>query len=643
MTVKAKKIIHNSVIVEDEDIVSAPALQESVKDPPVVLRENLDYVIEGGEIGFVDGLFSLSDPAPDVLWAECAIYSNADTIESNFGRLVDLSQDDLTAKQTRAPYLSAVKGLFFAFTNGPTVANLRLGLQILLGLPFTEERGVILEIQEDFTNDTSGNSLGRVLMEDLDDNDNRTGFRRAFFYPTVVGLETNPVTDVPFTTGDIVDQFTPLSKGAEVQDYVKDPLWWTRALQGIEILKYFTFKVTIDGEIFDSNDVTFAFDFLKAIKPAYTKVIATALLKLEDDIDLDDVLGGQAAMQFYDNSWGLEATNRLTDDNQQGVILLTSGSRPYHTRTVRMLRDMVTFEFGGKVRVSSVAGWDTDLVRPRITGLPLIEGDLVFIHQGQAGASALAPGIYEIDVVIDANTVELLYAAPATDPETFATTPIIAATFEFGSGLSGAIMRRLLNPAVRATDLVTTNVDTVVTSATANFLKNAVGVGDHLVIESGDNQGEYVIDALTPFQIGPPQVPPLFTDTQVKLVNIDGSPLSFQPLTNQSFRVIRPLMQSGTIQGGTIAIGPYAGTAKGAQSIFTGSRIELEVVDPILGQPLDVFTPGMVGTVVGVSNSENPTNDGEFLILGYLNPGRVILDSVSGVSDASRQATLNFN
>jgi carboxyl-terminal processing protease len=38
--------------------------------------------------------------------------------------------------------------LFFAYTNGPTIRNIRLGLQILLGLPFTEERGIIKELQD---------------------------------------------------------------------------------------------------------------------------------------------------------------------------------------------------------------------------------------------------------------------------------------------------------------------------------------------------------------------------------------------------------------------------------------------------------------------------------------------------------------
>jgi hypothetical protein len=639
ITFTAKKIIHNSVIVAGENLISAPALQESIKDPPVVLRENFDYVIDEGKIGFVNGLFTLSDPAPETLWAECAIFDNSDVIETNFGRLVNLSQDDLTEKKTRAPYLSAVKGLFFAYTNGPTVANIRLGLQILLGLPFTEERGEILEIQDNFATDTSGNSLGRILIEDIDDKDNRTGFRRIHFFPSVVGLEENPVTGELYAIGDRVEQFAPLSKGIEVLDYIKDPVWWLRSLQSIEILKYFTFTAIIDGEIFDTNDVTFALDFLRAIKPAYTKIVTNVLLNLVDEIELDDALGGAVTLNFYDNDWGLEATNRSNDDNQQGCVLLHAGSKPFQTRSVKMLRDLVTFENAGKVRVTSAVGWDVNLVRGRDNAsIPWIEGDLLYLHQGQPGASLLAPGLYEIDTVIDANTIDLLQQASFIDPETFQVTALVPSLFSFGSSLIGCIMRRETNPIIKGTDLSTNASDNVVTSASANFLLNGVSIGDHLIIESGANQGEYIIDAMTPFTPGPPQQPPLFSATQVKLLLLDGSVASFSALTNQTYRVIRPMMQDEVIEGGTI----LSGTPRGGRSFYTGSQLELRVRDPLLGHALDVFTPGMVGTLVGVSNSQNSANDGSFMIIGYIDSGTVVLNSGSTTSDTTPGSKINF-
>ncbi len=350
ITFKAIDVAHNSLLSVPEELVSVPALQESVIDPPVVLRENLDYVIEDGELRFLNGLFSISDPSPAALWAECAIYDNSDAVERNFGRLVRLSQDDLTESRTRAPYLSAVRGLFFAYTNGPTLANIRLGLQILLGLPFAEEEGVILEIQDPFTEDTSGNYLGRVLVEDVDEATGaRLGFRRVYFYSSEVGLETNPATVRTYRTGDRIARFAPISKGVDVVDYVKDPVWWLRTLQGLEILKYFVFKIFIDSRVFNTDDVTFALDFVKQIKPAYTRVITAALQTLYDDIYVREVFGGAHTAKFYDNVSGLEATSRTNDFNQQGGILWRVGSPPFNTRSPSLLKDVQLSEATGVV------------------------------------------------------------------------------------------------------------------------------------------------------------------------------------------------------------------------------------------------------------------------------------------------------
>lgn len=630
ITLKAKRIIHNKLVPFDENLISVPALQEQLKDPPVILRENLDYIVEGGAIEFVSGLFTPSDPAPDQLWAECAILDNSGVIEENFGRLVLLSKDDLTAKQTRAPYLSAVKGLFFAYTNGPTVANIRLGLQILLGLPFTEENGVILEIQENFTQDARGNDLGRILIEDLDDNGRRTGFRRIYFYPMVVGLEDNPVTLAPYVVGDTVEQFRPLSKGVEVKDYIKDPYWWIRALYGLEILKYFTFKISIDGDIFDSNDVKFAFDFVKAIKPAYTKVISTAVLSLSDDIDVTDALGGSAVLKFYDNSWGLEATNRSSDDNHQGFILFQAGSKPFQTRTLKLLKDVTTYQNGPSVMATSTVGWSTDVVRARsLSGVPVVEGDILAILQGQPGASVAAPGLYEIGDVVDGNTLELLQAASAIDPVTMQVNPLDSSLFEYGAGLQCVIVRRGSNPIIRGDDLETNDSDSIVVSATALFMTNAVSIGDFLIIESGDNQGEYLIDHVFPFTAGHPTLPPRITETQVTLKAPDGGSPIFTNATGQSYRVVRRDSQASVVPG--------------AQSVYVGGQMELQVLDPNTGDPWDIFTPGMVGIYVEVANSENPLNDGPQLITEYLNSGKVVLGvSSSTTSDASAQAIIHF-
>lgn len=708
ITLRALRVQHNSKIKVDDALMSAPALQETVIDPPVALRENLDYVVENGYVEFISGLFSLSEPAPEELWAECAIYDNSETIENNFGRLVQLSVDDMSDRRTASPYLSAVKGLFFAYTNGPTVANIRLGLQILLGLPFTEEEGIVLEVQDDFSVDSSGSSLGRILIEDIDEvTRRRTGFRRVYFYPMAVGLETNSATGAPYAVGDTIRRFAPISKGVEVVDYVKDPLWWKQSLYGLEILKYFIFKIVVSAEVFDTDDVLFGLDFVKKIKPAYTRVLATALHTLEEDIEIDDALGGGYLAKFYDNTWGLEATERVGDRNQQGAILWNADSKPFGTRSLDMLDNVRTYRNGSDVEAFTTE-WDTATFRGRDPNpgapneRPTVEGDILVILQGQLGAGAMNPGFYEIGEVLDVNTVRLQAAASMPDPVTLDLPALDPDVFEYSGELQCSVLRRATNPMLVGTDLETTTGSHIVQSASALFMTNLVSPGDHLVVEAGDNLGEYIIDAIPVIEengdasanfdagtfthsvpglvfdssieglnlvlrdpsgnhlgaykilsvtgandltfenprgtsgttvpgdwhVAP--VAPFITETSMAVKNLDGTVPSLQAGTGQYFRVIRPNMKPLVVFG--------------AKSVYNAgdTRMELEVMDLGTSDPRDVFTPGMVGRAVNVSESDNPVNDGEFFITEYLNAGRVVIDSASISTDSAASAKVDF-
>jgi hypothetical protein len=687
---KVKEILHNTAIKVDDGLVSAPSLQEQLKDPPVVLRENLDYIIDEGRISFVSSLFSLDSPSPESLWAECVMLDNTQTIEDNFGKLVRLLADDLTERQTSAPYLSAVKGLFFAYTNGPKVANVRLGLQILLGLPFADERGKILERVDEFSTDTRGASLGRLLVEDINDAGVLQGIRRLYFYPTSVGLEENPSTGQLYAVGDIIERFAPISKGIEVQDYITDPLWWERSLSGLEILKFFTFKAIIDGDVFNSDDVIFAVEFLKTIKPAYTKIITTALLRLEDDVEIEDEVGGSIIAKFYDNDWGLEATNRLDDGNQQGVYLNHGSSKPWATRTVRLLRDVVTFQDGADVKASSVVGWDTDLVRGRAAPYTVVvEGDLLVIHRGQPGASIFAPGVYEIAEVIDANTIRLLRLAPLTDPLDYDTVPSLDANlFEYGTNLICCIMRRQRNPVLKAVGLNTSSVNNIVEDPGAHFLTDLVSVGDHLIIEVGPDVGEYIIAEseiragtngsalqigayrrLSGLSIDGHSVSAADVGRKIKIFNGDhpgvytiltvpsSDEVEWFPGVPQGSDSGNPSLQWAilplpsyiedtklalcdidgdpvvlTDQTGVLyrIIKPdlHDGIVQNAQTFHLGGgEVEVRVQDSVSGEYFDVFTPGMVGGPISIANSYDPANDGDFTIMSYNGPGRVTIDN----------------
>jgi len=359
ITMRAKTLIHNTAIRVHSDFATVPSLQEELWEPPVILRENWDYTLGGGDLQFQGGLFTLTSPAPQYLWAECAMVDNTPAIENNFGAPVGIMSEDLTQNPTRLSYLSAVKGLWYAITSGPTVANIRLGLQIFLGLPFAEERGRVISIMDNYSTDPTGLAIGRMLVEDVDESGAPLGLRRFYFYPVLVGLEDNPVTGVTYVEGDVIERFAPVSKGVEVEDYIKNPDWWRTALVGLEVLKFFTFKVAIDGNVFDLNDANFALDFLAKVKPAYTKVLVSIFKRLADDplSTFDESMGSNITAQLYTSpGFGLPAL-RLNQNNSQGVTVWGTDLTPFKTRSSTIIFDAETTEDTGSVVAESAGGF----------------------------------------------------------------------------------------------------------------------------------------------------------------------------------------------------------------------------------------------------------------------------------------------
>jgi hypothetical protein len=657
---KAKEIIHNSKIRVSSKYLSIPALQESMYNPPVILRENLNYLLGDGSIQFVDGTFDLETPSPEVLWAECSAVDNSAVIEGNFGRFVDISPDDVV--ETRMPYLSAVRGLWYAMTNGPTLANVRLGLQILLGLPYSEEKCRIVERTDNFSTEAgTGLLLGRLLVDFLGDDNRPTGMRGMYFYPMVVGIETNPATGNPYDTGDIVERWAPLSKGVEVTDYIKDPTWWLRPLAGAEILKFFVFSAVINGDVFNLKDTELAVRFLNNIKPAYTKFIGKVFKQLidtpldEEDAEFVEYLASSAddarwlesgyrspgspiGIQFYDNVGGLTPTHRLDQLNNQGGHPWVMGSHPFALRTPGLLRDVYLYwTGGGTILKASCSGWMgtsggtpiavADRIKPRVDGTtdyPVREGDVLVILKGQPGTGETYDSFYEILSVDSDTEVTLRSLTSHADPQTYNRPLVTFAEVSAAGPLRGYIARRLLGSILHGTDLVADGSD-VVTSATAKFLTNGIGVDHHVILESVGT--EYRIQSYD--EANGVHV----TETQLRLVDMDGVAAAIPAGTGIQFRIINPRMVPTVIPR--------------AQSVYEGGIMKLKVMDlgdwivgpPSPERPLDVFTPGMtVNGKVLIRNSENPANDGLFDVLTYLGSGCVEIDNPGVTSDASATA-----
>lgn len=294
----------------EEVIAEIPSMQVRVKDPESdeVLQQNADYFLEeyrGSRcIRFASGLFSpeLFTPVPR-LWAEHTYLDNSDAIEAQFGLPVEFTRDD-SAAIGATDYLSAVRGLWFAYTQGPTMRALRVGVQILLGLPFAEVDGTITEIRTDFSVKS-----GRILIQDTA----RPEVTRSYSFRNGLALETNPRTKAAYKVGDTVRAFDPLVTGVAVLDWVSDPEAFDSLLsQGLfnHLQKFHTFMVRAESSIFTLPALTFILAFLRRIKPTYTNPLFVVRSDQEDvEIELLEEFDMSVQIEINDGvPWRLPFT-----------------------------------------------------------------------------------------------------------------------------------------------------------------------------------------------------------------------------------------------------------------------------------------------------------------------------------------------
>jgi hypothetical protein len=308
-------------------VVDIPTLQEILTDveEKFVLRRNLDYFLEKYRdrscirfddriwVHEVDGVLTADAYPPMSLWAEITYLDNRPTIESNFGLPVNFTLENLASLNSDVDYLSAVRGLWYSYFNGPRVQLLRQGAQILLGLPFAEEAGTIEEIRSDYSHTT-----GRLLVRDAQ----ATQIVRSYTYPSSLGLEINPATGVAYVVGDSVAQFAPLVKGVELLDYVSDKTWINdyAAEGGAPYLqRFFRFLLRVDYGAFNLAALMFVRDFILKVKPTYTYPIFSVLANVAStSIDVTDEVTFYAKFNIFDTPMSGHNVAGIWDQPEDG-------------------------------------------------------------------------------------------------------------------------------------------------------------------------------------------------------------------------------------------------------------------------------------------------------------------------------------
>lgn len=492
--------------VESADTVKVyPTPVDTVNSAPFVIYRR----VEGTFIRFIDGVFTKTRPAPTRLWSEVTYFDNGEAIEGNFGVLVGVKREDLDRVKSNIPYKSAVAGLMYALSLGPTIANLRLSAQILLGLPFAQYAGIITDIVPGFRKREDGSPLfGRILVEGIDQNGNRTGTNNIYFYPhgrqifdssenewipaipESSGIAINPETGEEYAVGDEVAQFATLSKGADVQEYLANPDWFeTLTAQGdiaALLRRFHSFQVVLNADLVNSVDIDLVAQFMQKVKAHYVRLTSSLLKSFEDFVEIEDEMSFSRLAEFFDSpGLGVPTAPMLGEADDNASILTIDGVfyTSYLLRTdgaTTQNSANLTSATGGFKTAGVLQSWDPPLARI---------GDIISIEEGSNA------GRYPVTAVVS-NTVVTLD---------------IPGVFETKTNQRFILYRPVKNPIWTGIVTAISGDDTVgleeSASVPAGIGSAGVSVGDRLVfIDSGlnpDVSKVYTIIEVNPSSVSP--------------------------------------------------------------------------------------------------------------------------------------------
>lgn len=284
-----------------ENITSARYVANRPLAPTELLEEGVDYQITQDDTGACRIRFAQT---LDAYAVSSRILSDGETkqyalwfvdahlderlISTYFGNLLELSPENSSEK-----FANFVYGLFYMYVQGPTLATLRKGLNLALGIPLARLTETVIDIRSYLQTDQY------IVVTDQNQ------------YLVPYGLQPK------VSVGDTIHVGEEIASWVEVKDYVNDGDWWinlhipsnilptvppgqnTRyATAGSELdyimrtyLKTHCFLVNVNVTTFKNNQ-QFAelFDIIKRAKPTYTQPIYVWSVTNEEDIPFEDDL-----------------------------------------------------------------------------------------------------------------------------------------------------------------------------------------------------------------------------------------------------------------------------------------------------------------------------------------------------------------
>lgn len=253
-------------------------------------------------------------PGPDTYWAEVSYFDNSGVVEDNFGLYVGFPKALVDEYDPTLDYLSVIKSMWFALLSGPHFDNLKLAVQALFNLPYTEQSGRVL-----FAREATSTEEGRLIFRDEE------GREHVYVLPVGASMAINPRTgrtikgfaytdDVDSLTDEqketredsILDSHVKLVDVVSIDDYISNQDLINKQFGGdafsyvdddgvvhavdVEptiIEKYHTFLVNVPLEITNNTSVfPLVRKFLEEAKPAYTNFILVGSLNFVDEVSV---------------------------------------------------------------------------------------------------------------------------------------------------------------------------------------------------------------------------------------------------------------------------------------------------------------------------------------------------------------------
>jgi hypothetical protein len=318
--------------LSDPKIRKIPSFQNTIR------LENLTYYIYEGpdfEINWREGYISFLEKPPEVLWAKVT-YLDEEMPFYNYGYLIDYRDPDLSPEE----YLQNLRGLWFAFWQGPRPEFIKRALALLFSLPTAIANGVVL---------TDRGTLLDILHDD--------GQIVTYGLPSQLKWVVK--------VGDYVERFELLTDGIDVYDKVNRPGFVQTeigrdgidgfAIPGatrgtsettdesiaLQMLEEHTFlpQINVNAFVRPNIELKTVLNFLINIKPLHKAFYFQVIIAVFNEaIDLQEKVGFDYNVDVTPNleinqaNWSLDTVREDYEENQNKKLDLDSDALGFFDR-----------------------------------------------------------------------------------------------------------------------------------------------------------------------------------------------------------------------------------------------------------------------------------------------------------------------